>query len=933
MTIEQQQLELLHQIRFHLLNNTHAYLLYLAMALPLPVAWQLKFYYWVTSLHLPELSAGQVTLLVIFGPIIFILSLYLAAQILLLVVKLIVRVIALKLRREPEKKILLHLIFPAHTDKSAYATEQLYKLLHTVSRRANFWDRILGNKSTFSLEIVSTKKEGIRFFLAIGSKYADIIKRNLYSYLPGIQIKETDEYLPKTIENASYGASEFVLSNHFALSLENLKTLSVHDPISYITGNMTKLSKGDLITFQVVVTPVMKELHREVIKQMDKLRVKIYKGEPLAIALQQNILTKFSWIPGVSLVLLMVKALIKLFMFIWTIGLTMIVAAIDTSGKSINLFAAPSVNLPQALLNPYEKELSTIVKEKIDQPLFETSIRVFVQSETTEEVSTRLSGITATFGQLSSQYQSLVVRKSFFPWLDNNTHNLITRSVSQNLITQNPILSVSELSDLFHFPYTETTKTEDMAKVHSTELPSPLSLKNMNDLDVMFGKNTFEGQETLIGLTDDDRSRHAYIIGQTGSGKSTILYHMAKDDIQKGRGVAVIDPHGDLAEDLLATVPENRIDDCIYFNPFDLKYPIGINLLELTPGLIGDDLEQEKELVCESVVSIFRRVFTSGERTDSHRIEYILRNAIHTAFAVPNATIFTVYNLLNDPSFQKKVTQNLEDEQLRNFWKNEFGRAGNYQIVKMVSGVTAKVGRFLFSPTAKRILEQPKSTINFDEILSSGKILICNLAEGKLGEDTSQLLGTTIIAKLQLAAMRRIRTNKTLRTPFYLFIDEFQNFATSSFSKLLSGGRKFGLRLTIAEQSTTQQDDRNLVNTILANTGTVICFRTASPVDEQLMLSQFAPYVVKGQIGNLPRYHFYMKLSAIEPEEPFSGITLPISVDRDELHVQRLIESSRKNFASVHTKSTNKIAKSKTQPKKKKAKDSIEENKDVGTLL
>ena len=305
-----------------------------------------------------------------------------------------------------------------------------------------------------------------------------------------------------------------------------------------------------------------------------------------------------------------------------------------------------------------------------------------------------------------------------------------------------------------------------MVTSHSSELPSPLSVKNNSNFDVVFGKNKYDNVETDIGLTDDDRSRHVYAIGQTGSGKTTIIFHMAKDDIQKGRGVAVIDPHGDLAEDLLYSVPENRFNDCIYLNPFDIGHPIGINLLELKEGLNDDELEQEKELVCESVISVFRRIFSKDENTDSHRIEYILRNTIYTAFTVKDATIFTVYDLLNNPKFQESITAKLEDENLKNFWLNEFGKAGKFQAVKMVSGVTAKIGRFLFSPTAKRMLEQPKSTINFDEIISSGKILICNLAEGKLGEDTSQLLGTTIIAKLQQAFMRRVRTPATNRKPF-----------------------------------------------------------------------------------------------------------------------------------------------------------------------
>lgn len=559
-------------------------------------------------------------------------------------------------------------------------------------------------------------------------------------------------------------------------------------------------------------------------------------------------------------------------------------------------------------------------------------MRIAVVSKDKEMARDRISGIVTAYSQLDSSYQDFIQRKPLIPNKKALIEAFKLRHLSNNSpINQNPILSTSELADIYHFPYTKTTKTQDLVKVHSRELPAPLSVKNNEQLDVVFGRNTFGNADNAVGLTDDDRSRHVYIIGQTGSGKSTIIYHMVKDDIQKGRGVVLLDPHGDLAEDLLLTVPEERFNEVIYLNPVDLRYPVGINLLELSSGLEDDELEQEKELVCESVISVFRRVFSKDENTDSHRIEYILRNTIYTAFTIPGATIFTVYELLNNPKYQKSVTKNLVDENLKNFWKNEFGKAGNFQVVKMVSGVTAKVGRFLFSPTAKRILEQSKSTINFDDILESGKVLICNLSEGKLGEDTSQLLGTTVIAKIQQAAMRRVRTKKSQRTPFYLFVDEFQNFATSSFTKLLSGGRKFGLRLTISEQSTSQQDDRNVVNVILANTGTVVCFRTASPIDEQLMLSQFSPYVEKGDIVNLPRYKFYMKLSAVEPEEPFSGQTLPITIEPDPDKLNRIVEASRKNFATVYQKPATYVPKSTTKPRRTTS--PAPENEDIGTLL
>ncbi|MGI0060595.1 MAG: type IV secretory system conjugative DNA transfer family protein, partial [Nitrosotalea sp.] len=308
----------------------------------------------------------------------------------------------------------------------------------------------------------------------------------------------------------------------------------------------------------------------------------------------------------------------------------------------------------------------------------------------------------------------------------------------------------------------------------------------------------------MIGLTKDTRRRHMYIIGATGTGKSTMILAMINQDIQNNKGLAVVDPHGELAESAIACIPESRKDDLIYFNPDDLKYPIGINLMELTSGLDEEDSLREKEFIAESVISLFRKVFSTAMSGSPHRIEYILRNTIHTAFTVENPTLFTIFELLNNPVFQQKVVAKLQDENLKNFWKFEFGKAGDFQRVKMVSPVTARIGRFLFSPSAKRILEQPKSTINFDEILD-GKILICNLAKGKLGEDSSQVLGIMILNKLQLAALKRARVTASKRKDFYLYVDEFQNFATKSFVDMLSESRKYKLNLVIAEQSTSQQ--------------------------------------------------------------------------------------------------------------------------------
>lgn len=312
------------------------------------------------------------------------------------------------------------------------------------------------------------------------------------------------------------------------------------------------------------------------------------------------------------------------------------------------------------------------------------------------------------------------------------------------------------------------------------------------------GVNKHHGTDTPIGLTADERQRHLYIIGGTGNGKTTMMEYAIIQDIKNGKGVAAIDPHGDSARKILKYIPEERIKDVIYLNPRDLDYPIGLNLLELPEGLEGSELEHEKDRVAEAVISVPHKVFDDNE-VSPYRIDRVLHIAIHTAFTVEDPTLFTVLRLLTDASYRKKVTKNLQDESLKRYWKEELGKAGEFQRVKISGGPISFIERYERSVAARRMLEQPKSTIDFDDILNSNKILICNFSKGRLGEDTSTLFGVTTLAKLQLAAWHRDEIEEDERTPFYLYVDEFQLFATKSFMGLFSEARKYKLFVTIAQ--------------------------------------------------------------------------------------------------------------------------------------
>lgn len=775
--------------------------------------------------------------------------------------------------------ILLELKPPRKTLQSAYTTQQLFTLIHGLAKPSTWFQRVIGYSKSYAFEIVSSKEQGIRYLVRVHEEDVDILKKGLFSYLPGISVNQTPDYVSNSSNSDKIICSEFSLRNHFAFPLKRQNDLEEHDPIAYMTGSMTKLAPGETVAFQLIAAP----LNKNWVKDIKRISQLIYKNADLVEGLRQSQNTSF-----LSVVL---RFVVRMLLRILLLPVGIIVFALSESHEGPFL-PLPFERNKEKTINPYQTELELTVKGKLDQQLFTVSLRLAVIGNTSES-GKRKRGFAASLSSFTNSYQSLKIIHTF---QFSSIQKLKVFTLRHRLLSffDHSILSISEVSDLYHFPFTSRTHTEDIQKVHSTELPAPVSLKKSTDLDVIFAKNTYGGTITDIGLNAEERRRHMYILGATGTGKSTMLLSMIKQDMEHGKGLCVIDPHGELIENILPLVPEHRMKDVIHFNPDDISFPMGLNVLELPADVTGDGLLREKELIAESIISLFHKVW--GEQYSGPRMEYILRNTIHTAFLIPNATLFTVYKLLINEDYRNKITSKITDESLHDFWKYEFSKAGDYQVVSMISPITNKIGRFLFSPISKRILEQEKSTINFEHIMDSGKILLCNVSKGKIGEDNSQVFGALIMTKIQLAALKRARQKSATRKDFYLYVDEFQNFATPSFAQILSEARKYRLNAILAHQTTSQLEDKSLVNVTLANTGTIICFRTANPEDERLILPQFLPYVQTGEIDNLPSFHFYIKISALRPEEPFSGETIQLMVPTNEEYVQRIIQASRDHF-------------------------------------
>ena len=411
----------------------------------------------------------------------------------------------------------------------------------------------------------------------------------------------------------------------------------------------------------------------------------------------------------------------------------------------------------------------------------------------------------------------------------------------------------------------------------------------MNNNEItLFAETNFRNRRQRFGIKIDDRRRHMYIIGKTGMGKSVLQENMIINDIWAGRGVAVVDPHGDLVEKVARYIPAERINDVIYFNPSDIEYPIAFNVVEQVDP-------RYRHLVASGLIGIFQKLWADSW---GPRLEYILRNAILAILDYPGSTLMGVTRMLSDKIYRKKVIEKIQDPVVKAFWVNEFSGYADKFASEAVSPIQNKVGQFLSSSLTRNIIGQVKSSINLREIMDEGKILLLNLSKGHIGEDNSALLGAMMITKMQLAAMSRVDTEEEKRRDFYLYVDEFQNFATDSFCNILSEARKYRLNLIMAHQYIEQLGEK-VWPAVQGNVGTLIVFRVGA-ADAEELVKEFDPYYLEEDLVNLPKYNFYIKLMIDGvSSQPFSATGLPPKTKEEETdNTEKVVRVSRERYAS-----------------------------------
>ncbi len=550
-------------------------------------------------------------------------------------------------------------------------------------------------------------------------------------------------------------------------------------------------------------------------------------------------------------------------------------------------------------ITPVTDEEVKAMEEKNSKSGFETIIRLISSSKTREQANTNLVSMRSAFTQYSTttgnqfDYSKYHRNKTL---VSNYIFRNIRRGFNQWIRAHKMIFSCEELASLFHVPNVRFNKYPSIAWQNFKIAPAPSNIPNDG---ILLGYNVYRGEQKEIRMKREDRFRHFYVIGQTGTGKSSILQVMIRQDLKNGDGLCVIDPHGSLIEDILPFVPRDRADDVIYFDPSDMQRPLGLNLLE------GDSWE-EKELVALDAMNIMIKLF--DEEIFGPRIQDYFRNGCLTLMSDPNGGALTdIVRLFTDDDFAKMKRQHVTNPVVASFWDHQMAKTGAREKQEMIPYFAAKFGQFVTNTMMRNIIGQTKSAFDFSKVMQEGKILLMNLSKGTVGEVNSKLLGLIIVQKIQMAALKRQQIPKEERRDFFLYIDEFQNYITESIESVLSEARKYRLGLNIAHQYLAQLEEgggggkgkskADLKGAVFGNVGSMMCYKIGAQ-DAEHMAKEMAPVFSDQDLINIDKYKAVMKLSIdTQPSRPFSITPVnPYTVEGDKEAAEAYKQLSRLKY-------------------------------------
>lgn len=505
------------------------------------------------------------------------------------------------------------------------------------------------------------------------------------------------------------------------------------------------------------------------------------------------------------------------------------------------------------------------IERSTGKPGFEVSIRLVVNAPTKNEAHTLLKQFAGTFSQFAGPYNKFTKQRI---WLKRLFMvDFIYRY--QAMFRGKSILNSEELATIFHFP-NKQVETPHIHWLTAKTAPAPAQIPNTG---LYLGKSVYRGMTRKIYISEKDRARHMYIIGKTGTGKSELLMDMILQDIRAGKGVCFIDPH-DSVEKLLEFIPPERAEDVIYFNPADTERPMGLNMLEARS-------EEEKQFVASSIINLMYKLYDPHKTgIIGPRFEHAIRNAMMTVMVEPGATFIEIVRVMTDPKFLQELLPKVQDPMVRRYWTDQIAQTSDFHKSEVLDYIVSKFGRFITDKMMRNIIGQSYSAFNFREVMDQGKILLINLAKGRIGEENSAFLGLILVPKILVAAMSRQDIPESERRDFNLYVDEFQNFATPDFATILSEARKYHLNLIVANQFIGQIEEE-VKNAVFGNVGTLMSFRVGVQ-DANFLQHEFAPTFSEADLTNVERYHTFVKtIVDNEPMPPFSmDLTRDVEAER-----------------------------------------------------
>lgn len=769
----------------------------------------------------------------------------LVVVLLILVVIAGIMVIMLLLRRnrsqqeeeewwESRRTVLLKILVAKNNEKTPQAAENVFAALHGIFR----FDMKFQEHISFE---IAAKQNAIEFYLHCPVHLREFIEGQVYAQYPDVEIQAVDDYATVDVTGLKITGTELKLNKIDVYPIKTFQNFTV-DPLAGITGVFANTSAGEQMWVQTLIRPVDDSWQD--------------KGIGYVAAVRAGKLQKDSFFS------LIVKGLIDLF--------------------KPSPAAGAKESGPPKLAAPVEQALKA-VEEKATKLGYETKIRIVAIGRDATSVQARVNAMTGVYKQFNT-----INMNGFGAGAFVTDKSIVESYRERSFRTGGDVFNIEELASVFHFPNVSVeTPSIVWAGAKKGEPPADLPLEGTISADdlTVFGLTNFRGKPQRFGILTKDRRQHMYALGKSGTGKSTLLENMAVDDIRKGRGVAIVDPHGDFVNHVLDFIPASRINDVIVFSPADKDFPVGFNILEQVDP-------QFKNIVASGVVGIFKKLWADSW---GPRLEYILRNVILALLEYPDTTLLDVMRTLVNQRYRDKLLAKVTDPVVREFFLNEYNKWDPKFRTESIQSIQNKVGQFLSASTIRNILGQPKSTFSIEEAMNTKKIVLMDLSMGKIGEDAAAMLGSMMITKIQLASMRRAAVDEEDRVDFYLYVDEFQNFATESFAVILSEARKYRLNLIMTNQYITQMP-QPVADAVFGNIGTIVSFRVGVN-DASKLQKEFEPVFDATDLINLNNYQIYAKMSIKGVTSvPFSAITLAPYSEHNQ-NREKIITQSRERYA------------------------------------